>query len=150
MHYPSHIHLGICWYNFLFLIPLNNENGIYTCIPDHYHKDILLKLSSCFVRGPSYCLLFLSYSRLSRWAQKALVLLISPICLCFIAAVISEYNATYTTTELLINSWSALSRGVLLTMVDRCFFGSWMFTLFSFAVLPNWLTLWGITFCEAS
>ena len=91
----------------------------------------------------------LNYFRLISWLQKFLLLLISPLVLLYIAAILSslgEKHGNY--YQLLINSWNALSRGLFLSMMDRYFFGSWMFSLFSFAVLPNWLTLWGISFCE--
>ena len=87
--------------------------------------------------------------RLSAWGQKFLLLLVSPLTLLYVAAFISSLNEKYADyLELLMNSWSTLSRGLLLAMVDRYFFGSWLFGLFSFTVLPNWLTLWGISFCE--
>ncbi|XP_053401359.1 glycosylphosphatidylinositol anchor attachment 1 protein-like [Mercenaria mercenaria] len=86
----------------------------------------------------------------SRWGQKLLLLLISPLSILYTAAVISSLNSEYRNIlELLYISWNNLSQGLLLSMVDKYFFGSWLFTLFSFAILPNWLTLWGISFCEA-
>lgn len=88
--------------------------------------------------------------RYSRWGQKLLLLLISPLSILYASAVISSLDKEYQNIlELLYISWNALSHGLLLSMVDRYFFGSWLFTLFSFAVLPNWLTFWGISFCEA-
>lgn len=86
----------------------------------------------------------------SKWGQKLLLFLISPLSILYVAAIISSLGTEYRNVlELLYNSWNFLSQGLLLSMVDKYFFGSWLFTLFSFAVLPNWLTLWGISFCEA-
>ncbi|KAL4235222.1 Glycosylphosphatidylinositol anchor attachment 1 protein [Mactra antiquata] len=91
-----------------------------------------------------------SKNKLSRWSQKFLLLLISPLSILFTAAIISIMDKDNGgILGLLYNGWSTLSHGLLLSMVDKYFFGSWLFALFSFAVLPNWLTLWGISFCEA-
>ncbi|XP_060564465.1 glycosylphosphatidylinositol anchor attachment 1 protein-like [Ruditapes philippinarum] len=86
----------------------------------------------------------------SRWGQKLMLLAVSPLTILYAAAIISSLNSEYRNVlELLYISWNNLSQGLLLSMVDKYFFGSWLFTLFSFAVLPNWLTFWGISFCEA-
>ncbi|XP_052818191.1 glycosylphosphatidylinositol anchor attachment 1 protein-like [Mya arenaria] len=91
-----------------------------------------------------------SKSRFSRWGQKLMLLLVSPLSLSFIAALVSSLDTKHTgILDLLITSWGTLSHGLLLTLVDKYFFGSWMFSLFSFAIFPNWLTLWGISYCDA-
>jgi len=88
--------------------------------------------------------------RFSRWFQKFLLLVISPFTLLFAASLISCLDTKYESLlGLLITSWETFSHGLLLTCVDKYFFGSWMFTLFSLAIFPNWLTLWGISFCDA-
>ncbi|WAR12524.1 GPAA1-like protein, partial [Mya arenaria] len=71
------------------------------------------------------------------------------VVLSFIAALVSSLDTKHTgILDLLITSWGTLSHGLLLTLVDKYFFGSWMFSLFSFAIFPNWLTLWGISYCD--
>ena len=88
--------------------------------------------------------------RIVRWLQKLVLLLASPVAMAYIAAVITELDGKYSgTVDLLMKSWDSMKQGVLLTLVDRYFFGSWMFTLFSFALLPMWLIFWGIAHCES-
>ncbi|XP_052231014.1 glycosylphosphatidylinositol anchor attachment 1 protein-like [Dreissena polymorpha] len=92
-----------------------------------------------------------SKSRVSQWGQKLLLLLISPFSILYVATVIRSLGDKNEggSLGLLGDAWSNLSHGVLLTLVDRYFFGNWLFALFSFAVFPNWLSLWSISFCES-
>ncbi|KAK3581097.1 hypothetical protein CHS0354_033886 [Potamilus streckersoni] len=114
----------------------------------------LMNISLAFFLGvviiPITVIVHPTSNRLLLWFQKLLLLLVSPAVLVYLTAVVGtlqEEKFTHLTT-LLSKSWSNLSRGLLLTLVDRDFFGSWMFSVFSFSVLPNWLIFWGIAFCE--
>lgn len=87
--------------------------------------------------------------RLLLWIQKFFLLLVSPGVLLFIAAVITSYGEKHADfLDLLVNSWSFMKTNIFLTIIDKYFFGSWMFSLFSFVILPNWLMFWSIAHCS--
>ncbi|XP_061197375.1 glycosylphosphatidylinositol anchor attachment 1 protein-like [Saccostrea echinata] len=88
-------------------------------------------------------------SRLLLWLQKALLFIVSPAVLLFIASVITSYGEKHKDfIDLLGNSWSFMKTNIFLTIIDKYFFGSWMFGLFSFLMLPNWLMFWCIVHCS--
>ncbi|XP_048779631.1 glycosylphosphatidylinositol anchor attachment 1 protein-like [Ostrea edulis] len=87
--------------------------------------------------------------RLVLWAQKGILLLVSPAVLLFIASVITSYGGKNKDfLDLLGNAWSFMKTNMFLTIIDKYFFGSWMFSLFSFLMLPNWLMFWCIVHCH--
>jgi hypothetical protein len=87
--------------------------------------------------------------RLLLWSQKFLLLLVSPAVLLFIASVITSYGGKNKDfLDLLGNAWSFMKTNIFLTIIDKYFFGSWMFGLFSFLMLPNWLMFWCIVHCN--
>ena len=89
------------------------------------------------------------YCRLLSWLQKAILLLVSPGVLLFIASVITSYGEKHKDfLDLMVNSWSFMKTNIFLTIIDKYFFGSWMFGLFSFIILPNWLMFWSIAHCN--
>lgn len=87
--------------------------------------------------------------RILRWIQKLLLLLICPAVQIFIASVITTMEGRYSGSwDLLEKSWTSMKHGLLLTIVDRYLFGSWMYGLFCFAILPTWLLFWTIVHCD--
>jgi hypothetical protein len=81
--------------------------------------------------------------------MKLMLVVVSPMMAVFSVAVITTLGEKHAgALDLVLKSWDSMKHGILLTLVDRYFFGSWMFTLLSFALIPTWLTLWGIVHCQ--
>ncbi|KAL3859873.1 hypothetical protein ACJMK2_010062 [Sinanodonta woodiana] len=114
----------------------------------------LMNISLAFFLGvviiPITVIVHPTSNRCLLWFQKLLLLLVSPAVLVYLAAMVGTLQEEKFTSlvTLLSKSWANLSRGLLLTLVDQYFFGSWIFIVFSFSVLPTWLVFWGIAFCE--
>lgn len=87
--------------------------------------------------------------RILGWAQKFLLLLLCPAIQVFIASVITTMEERYKGSwDLFDKSWMNMKHGLLLTIIDRYLFGSWMYGLFCFAILPTWLLFWTIIHCD--
>ena len=87
--------------------------------------------------------------RILGWAQKFLLLLLCPAIQVFIASVITTMKERYKGSwDLFDKSWRNMKHGLLLTIIDRYLFGSWMYGLFCFAILPTWLLFWTIIHCD--
>ena len=87
--------------------------------------------------------------RILCWTQKVLLLLLCPVVQVYVASVITTMEERYKGPwELLDKSWVNMKHGLLLTIIDRYMFGSWMYGLFCFAVLPTWLIFWTIVHCS--
>lgn len=69
--------------------------------------------------------------------------------LLFIVVVIISYGEKYVDfLDLLVNFWSFMKINIFLIIIDKYFFGSWMFSLFFFVILLNWLMFWSIVYCS--
>ncbi|CAG2215993.1 GAA1 [Mytilus edulis] len=88
-------------------------------------------------------------NRIFRWMQKILLLLLCPAVQIFIASMISTMEGKYKGSwDLIQKSFENMKHGLVLTILDRYLFGSWMYGVFCFAVLPTWLMFWTIVHCD--
>lgn len=112
-------------------------------------KELFVLYSGVYMQILRKILIIDFLHRLLLWIQKFFLLLVSPGVLLFIAAVITSYGEKHADfLDLLVNSWSFMKTNIFLTIIDKYFFGSWMFSLFSFVILPNWLMFWSIAHCS--
>lgn len=89
-------------------------------------------------------------NRLFSLLQKILLFLVSPGFMIFMASLINCMLEKYKDPlDLFGKTWDTMKQGLMLTIIDKYFFGSWMFTFFCFAVFPNWLLFWGIAHCDS-
>ncbi|VDI53370.1 glycosylphosphatidylinositol transamidase [Mytilus galloprovincialis] len=88
-------------------------------------------------------------NRIFCWMQKILLLLLCPAVQIFIASMISTMEGKYKGSwDLIQKSFENMKHGLVLTILDRYLFGSWMYGVFCFAVLPTWLMFWTIVHCD--
>ncbi|XP_052060128.1 glycosylphosphatidylinositol anchor attachment 1 protein-like [Mytilus californianus] len=88
-------------------------------------------------------------NRIFCWLQKILLLLLCPAVQICIASMISTMEGRYKGSwDLIQKSFESMKHGLVLTILDRYLFGSWMYGLFCFTVLPTWLMFWTIVHCD--
>lgn len=84
-----------------------------------------------------------------RLFQKFLLILVCPVVQIFFACLITTTEERYKGSwDLVERSFTNMKHGLLLTIIDRYLFGSWMYGLFCLAILPSWLVFWTIVHCD--
>lgn len=86
------------------------------------------------------------YFRLGHMVQMLLMLIISPPALLYIAALVESNGGKQFSYGLWPGkAWDVLKQSLFLSILDNYLIGNWIFSFFSFAVMPSWLMSWAVT-----
>ncbi|KAK3085911.1 hypothetical protein FSP39_010424 [Pinctada imbricata] len=111
--------------------------------------NISLAFFLAVVLVPVTCLIKPSNKRIVKFLQWILLILVSPGVMLFISAIITNLGEKHKDTlDLLDKSWESVKHTLFLSIIDAHLFGSWMYGLFSFIILPSWLMFWSISHCH--
>ncbi|XP_064599152.1 glycosylphosphatidylinositol anchor attachment 1 protein-like [Liolophura sinensis] len=85
-------------------------------------------------------------NRLCHMLQMLLMLAVSPPALLYIAALVESYGGKHFSYSLWPGkAWDVLKQSLFLSILDNYLIGNWIFSFFSFAVMPSWLMSWAVT-----
>ncbi|GAB1606510.1 glycosylphosphatidylinositol anchor attachment 1 protein-like [Argonauta hians] len=86
-------------------------------------------------------------SKWLRCLQSAMLLLVSPPVLIYVASIISVIDTQRpdSVLDIFVNAWSLFKDNVLLSILDYSLLSCWTYPVFCFAIYPNWIMLWGIS-----
>ncbi len=89
-------------------------------------------------------------SRLRRFLQYPLLILISPMSLYIVACVVHSvvFQGVTEPGELLVQGWTTLQSSMVETVVDSYLFWNWTFSLVSLTIVPCWCLFWSVLWSE--